>query len=192
MGKICPFHTDEWVQGSRQSEGFTHYRCDRSRGHPGDGPWEWLEAPEPPGLPELAGLGEELSLAVELPAALKALGEGWFEYGLVEREYAYRRPRDFAVMVRRWGHTALGPKRYTVSSYIAGTLGRLSGQGVVAYHSGEGTGRWRQYNSDISWWSALSPGPWESRTSWRDRIGDGSGNADEADACLDYVPADLR
>ena len=33
----------------------------------------------------LTGMAEELGLDVELPAAIAALGNGWFEYGLVER-----------------------------------------------------------------------------------------------------------
>lgn len=190
MGKICPFHTDEWVEGERRFDGSTIYSCSRTRGHPGEGAWEWIDVPPPPALPELAGLGEELNLTAELPAALKTLGEGWFEYGLVEREYAMRRPDDFAVMVRRWGHTALGPKRYTVSSYLAGSLGRLSGQGAIAFHLGHGTGRWRRFDPDISWWSAVPPLPWEVCTSWESRVGGAS--ADAADACLEYMPAGVR
>lgn len=190
MGKICPFHADEWVHGSRRADGSTTYRCDRSRGHPGDRPWEWLEQSEPPGLSELGGLADELNLAAELPLTLRALGEGWFEYGLVEREYAQRRPDDFAVMVRRWGHTALGPKRYTVSSYLAGSLGRLSGQGAIAFHLGHGTGRWRRFDPDISWWSSIPPLPWDVRTSWESRVGSASADAD--DPCLEYMPADVR
>ena len=44
-------------------------------------------------------MAEELNLAHELPAALASLGEGWFEYGLVERAYAERDPNGFARMV---------------------------------------------------------------------------------------------
>jgi hypothetical protein len=70
-----------------------------------------------------------------------------------------------------------------VSSYLAGTLGRLGRAGLVAYHDGRGTGRW-SYNTDISWWSSLPAGAWEVRTSWEDVMGDDS----ETDACRDYVP----
>lgn len=187
---ICPFHTDEWVQGIRRPDGSTSYTCDRSRGHPGEGPWAWLQLPDPPALPELAGLAEELNLSEELPAALAALGEGWFEYGLVEREYAHRRSDDFARMVRRWGHTVLAPAQYTVSAYIAGTLGRLSARGVVGYHDGVATGRW-SYNEVISWWSTLPPGPWDERTSWATALGDVSSYGDPDDPCREYMPLDL-
>ncbi len=189
-GSICPFHADEWLVGSRRCDGSTDFTCDRRRGHPGGGPWSWLRAPEPPEVKGIAGLAEALDLATELPAALASLGEGWFEYGLVEREYALRRPDDFAVMVRRWGHTALGPQQYTASSYIAGTLGRLSSQGIVAYHDGVGTGRW-SYNSDLSWWSSLPPAEWGLGTSWSTAMADTSTYGDGNDPCREYMPADL-
>lgn len=133
-------------------------------------------------------MAEELSLDVELPAALDSLGSGWFEYGLVERAYAKRRPLDFARMVTQRGHTVQSPRQYSVSSYLAGTLGRLSRLGVVAYHPGQGTGRWA-YNADISWWSRLPPGPWEERTSWVQEIGDDDPSSRQLDAeCRAYVP----
>jgi hypothetical protein len=122
-------------------------------------------------------------LAHELPAALASLGDGWFEYGLVERAYALRDPSGFNRMVQQWSHTALGPQHYSASSYIAGTLGRLSRAGSIGYHPGVGTGRW-SYNSDISWWSSLPAGPWSTRTSWQDIIGDDRAT----DASKAYVP----
>lgn len=66
--------------------------------------------------PGLGGLADELGLDIELPEALAALGDGWFEYGLVEREYALRKPADFAQMIARWSHTAIGPQDYSTSS----------------------------------------------------------------------------
>ena len=57
----------------------------------------------------------------------------------------------------RYGHTAIKASRYTVSSFLAGTLGILSRDGAVLVQPGPATGRWR-YNASISWWS-LSPAP---------------------------------
>lgn len=135
-GQVCPFHSDEWSAGIPLSDGSRRYVCDRTSGHPAPGPWAWLVTPEPPEFPGVSGMAEELSLDVELPAAVASLGSGWFEYGLVERAYALRVPVDFARMVAQWGHTAQSPRQYSVSSYLAGTLGRLSRLGVVAYHPG--------------------------------------------------------
>jgi hypothetical protein len=186
--QVCPFHTDESYPGTRLKDGSISFECDRASGHPGNQPWFWLAAPEPPSMPELSGLAEELGLEYELPAAVADLGDGWFEYGLVERSYAKRRPADFAHMVERWGHTAIAPKQYTVSSYVAATLGRLSRRGAIAYHPGAGTGRW-SYNSEISWWSTVPPGDWDKRTSWVEVIGDYGEHAQTADlACKSYVP----
>lgn len=169
------------VPGHRLADGTYEHVCERTAGHPETGPWRWLVVPDPPSH-GLSGLAEELNLEVELPAALAALGPGWFEYGLVERAYAERDPAGFARMVKEWGHTALGPRQYAASSYLAGTLGRLSSAGLIAYHPGVGTGRW-SYNSNISWWSTLPVGPWEDRTSWQDTFGDDR----SADRCTDYV-----
>ena len=187
-GQVCPFHGDEWDRGQPLEDGFRSYTCDRTSGHPAAGPWSWLVAPEPPDMAGLTGMAEELGLDVELPAAIAALGTGWFEYGLVERSYASKRPADFARMVAQWGHTAQSARQYSVSSYLAGTLGRLSRLGSVAYHQGAGTGRW-SYNSSISWWSILPPVGWEQRTAWVDVIGDHDHAARQADAeCRAYVP----
>lgn len=187
-GMVCHFHTDEWSVGVRQQDGAYAHVCELRKGHPGEVPWHWLEVPAPPEGSGLTGLAEELNLELELPAAIEALGEGWFEYGLVERSYATRRPQDWARMVEQWSHTAVAPKQYTASSYLAGTLGRLSSLGVVAYHPGRGTGRW-SYNTDISWWSLVPPGSWEQRTAWVDVIGDADHAAQQADAeCRSYVP----
>ena len=187
-GMVCHFHTDEWSPGKRLADGSYAHACERVGGHPSESGWYWLQAPEPPQVPGLHGMAEELHLARELPAAIAALGNGWFEYGLVERSYATRRPDDFARMVTQWGHTSLAPTQYSVSSYLAGTLGRLSRMAAVAYHEGKGTGRW-SYNSDISWWSSVPSGPWTERTAWVDIVGDDDEASRKADAeCLSYVP----
>lgn len=182
---VCPFHTDEWSAGVRGGDGSYAHECQR-HGHPGDGPWRWLEVPAPPDS-GLAGLADELDLASKLPAALAMLGDGWWEYGLVERAYADLDPAGWRRMVDQWSHTAVAPIRYSASAYLAGTLGRLSSTGAVAYHAGPATGRW-SYNAGISWWSTVPPATWEQRTSWVDLVGDHSKAEQKADlACLAYV-----
>jgi len=86
---------------------------------------------------------------------------------VVEQAYATVCPQDFAELVAKFGHTTISPARYTVSSYLARTLGNLSRVGTVLYHDGPATGRWG-YNDTISWW-AIPPEPdWTSRLSWVD------------------------
>ena len=186
-GTVCPFHADEWSVGRHLGDGSYAHSCEREGGHPVSGPWLWLDVPKPPEVPGLTGLADELDLERELPAAVAALGPGWFEYGLVERSYAERRPQDWARMVEQWSHTAVAKQQYSASSYLAGTLGRLSRLGVVAYHSGHGTGRW-SYNADISWWSTMPPAPWEALTSGVDVVQDHDQASRQADsACRAYV-----
>jgi hypothetical protein len=76
-------------------------------------------------------------------------------------------PKDWAFLMDCYGHSAVVAKRYTVSAFLAATLGNLERAGAVAFHSGPATGRWA-YNGTISYWS-LPPAPdWTSRVSWED------------------------
>lgn len=102
----------------------------------------WISAPEPPDLPGLSGLADELGLGTELPALLNEYVGKWVEYGVVEAAYANAHPDDFAMLVERYGHTAVAKKSYTVSSFLSGTLGRLSKRGDVLLSWRKPTGRW--------------------------------------------------
>ncbi len=172
--QVCPFHADEWIAGVALGDdlGTVDYLCDRSTGHPVPGPWEWPAVPDPLDIKDLTGLATTLKLEVALPAAVKSLGKVWSEYGLVERAYATRKPKDFARLVERFGHIASGATGgYTASAFLAGTLGRLTRAGRVAYRPGEGTGRWA-YNQPSSYWAALPSPPWEKRVSWAEAAHD--------------------
>lgn len=176
--QCCPFHADDDVAGQPLgADGGFVFTCPRLKGHPTAGTYSWYVAPEPPDLPGLSGLAEELGLAVELPAAIATYPGQWVEFGLVEAAYAAANPKDFASLVARYGHTAVKPTQYSASAFLAATLGRLSAHGDVLFHQGPATGRW-SYNGQISWW-ALSPEPdWTSRTSW-----------EQAGCSTSYVPA---
>lgn len=185
--QFCPFHASEDVPGKLLPDGTYSFTCERTQGHPTSGQYNWLHDPVSEQVGGLTGLAEELGLATELPAALASLGEGWFEYGLVERTYARAKPQDFALIVERWGHTALQHKQYTCSAYIAGTLGRLAKDHHVHYRPGKGTGRW-DFNQPISYWSLDPAADWEKRTTWVDVVGDAAKADKEADlACKAYV-----
>jgi hypothetical protein len=178
--QVCHFHADESVPGRKLGDGSVSYTCPRSRGHPEPGPYTWLDVPRPPGLPELTGIAAELGLDTELPRVLAGFPEVWVEYGLVEYTYARRNPKDFAFLVDRYRHTAIKASRYTVSSFLAGTLGILSRDGMLLVRPGQATGRWK-YNHSISWWS-LAPAPeWERRRSW-----------ESVSPSIDYVPGSVE
>lgn len=162
--QVCPQHVGEELTGLPVEDppGSYEYTCTRS-GHVVPGPITWLESPPPPGLPGLASIAQELSLQIELPAALQQFGGRWVEYGVLESAYAAACPNDFAQLVDRYGHRyrnahkGLEPSSYTVSMFVAGTLGHLAKQGYVAYHLGPATGYWAGHLETVSWW-ALPPG----------------------------------
>lgn len=170
MGTLmaCPIHSHEDVKGvlvSRPEDWPEYaYTCPLSEGHPDGRPFTWLFSPEL-AVGESSGLAAELGLEVELPAVMKQYGHRWVEYGVVERAYALAKPADFALLVEKYGHTAIKGKRYTASSFLARALGDLSARSVLSFRYGPATGRW-SYNSQISWW-CLPPGPeWAPDLSW--------------------------
>ena len=165
--QVCPVHATEDVKGEWVSSDvgwqFTCARVD----HTPAGPYVWLSPPPPPQGTELSGIADELGLGVEIPAVLKQFDGKWVEYGVFEQAYAVSHPKDWDFLIARYGHTSIAAKRYTVSAFLAATLGNLQRAGVVEFSSGPATGRWA-YNGTISWW-ALPPRPdWESRLSWED------------------------
>lgn len=164
---VCAFHADEGIKPEALGDeaGSVRYTCPRLKGHPTHGPYSWIDVPTPKGLEGLSGLANDLNLGIELPAVLSTFIGKWVEYGVVEQAYAKANPEDFALLVRRFGHKAIKSKPYTVSAFLAKTLGDLSRHGSVLYHDGPATGRW-SYNSRISWW-ALPPEPeWSDELSW--------------------------
>jgi hypothetical protein len=182
--QVCPFHSDEDVAGVFVSDEVgERFVCDRATGHPSGGPgFEWVQAPPPPPGLELGGLGAELGLHDELPAALAAYAGRWVEYGVLERAYARRQPSDFLRLVETYGHTAIAKKRYTSSAYLGGVLGRLGRDATIHFHDGEATGRWA-YNPRISWWT-ITPGlEWGAET----RLS----NADDGND-ITYVPGQVE
>ena len=177
----CPFHADEDISGKRvDQDGTLQFTCERS-GHPADGHLTWIAVPEPPGLPGLSGLADELGLGTELPTLLHQYAGKWVEYGVVEAAYADAHPDDFAMLVERYGHTAVAAaKRYTVSSFLSGTLGRLSKRGDVLLSWRKPTGRWA-YNPGISWWALPPTPPAEAEISW-----------ESLGRSMDYVPGSIQ
>ncbi len=165
--QVCAFHADEGIRPEAVGDeaGSLRYTCPRTKGHPTEGPYAWLQVPTPAGLDGLTGLAVDLGLLHELPAVLADYRGSWVEYGVVEQRYAERNPKDFAMLVERYGHTAIKAKQYTATAFLAKTLGDISRHGSVLFHSGPATGRW-SYNPGISWW-ALPPEPeWSSEKSW--------------------------
>ncbi len=174
--QVCPQHAIEEVDGVWISNDVgTQFTCNRTD-HVAPGPFTWISSPPPPPGTDLNGIADDLGLGVEIPAVLKEFAGQWIEFGVFERAYALANPQDWAFLMDRYSHTAVAPKRYTVSAFLAATLGNLERAGIVAFHSGPATGRWA-YNRTISYWS-LPPAPdWSERLSW-----------EESGQMIDYVP----
>lgn len=179
MLMMCPLHSHEDVQGELMTGPGEcpqySFTCPHSGGHPGDRPFSWSYVPDPPGG-EPSGLSAELGLEVEIPAALAQFGHRWVEYGVVEHAYAAARPRDFALLVDTYGHTAIEAKTYTVSAFLARALGEMGRRSILSFHYGPATGGW-SYNARISWW-CLPPAPeWAPDVTW-----------ESLGLAMDYVP----
>jgi hypothetical protein len=110
-----------------------------------------------------SGLLEEFGVYQALVETLRP-DDPFVEYAVVEHRFADANPRLYADLVGRYGHTALGPRRFTVSSLLAGALSLLVRDGGVARDSGPATGRW-SYNGQVSYW-ALPPASEAPSTSW--------------------------
>ena len=165
--EVCPFHADDDVAGVRVSDevGWA-FTCDR-RGHPRPGPYSWLRPPEAPDLGEMNGIAADMGLDVSLPAALREYRGTWVEYGVLERAFAMANPEDWHFLVDRYSHTAVAAKRYTVSAFLGGVLGRLWRNGVLGGISGEATGRW-SYNRTTGYWALFPEPDHDRRLSWAD------------------------
>lgn len=181
--QICPFHSDEEVDGVKQADGSYVFRCER-RGHPFGAAYEWQHFEPSPGMDPGDGVTAEFDLLAELKEALAAVSAThWVEYGMIEREYAHRRPRDFTELVKRYGHTARQWKQYTVSALLGRTLARLHDVGEVHFRWLPATGYW-SYNGRIGWFAlGPTPPPDEARVSC---------SADPDYDVREYVPGPLR
>ena len=106
----------------------------------------WTPTVEPTHLQGRSGLGEELSVYVDLS---KCLEPGLFlEHGVIEHRFAEVNSTAYRTLVDRFGHTAFGKRRYSASSFLGGALSLLSREGAVARRRVKPTGFW-SYNPDV-------------------------------------------
>lgn len=169
MRRICHFHSDEDWPGtwSGPETGYV-FTCEISTGHPAPGPYVFFGLPEPSTASGQGGLAGELDLDVRLPEIVEALtalhGDLWFEYGVIEHAYALAYPDDWAMLVEKYGHTALAAARYTASSFLGAALGR-QGAGALRFAWKKATGHW-SYNSRVGWYAVPGDQPPTGDYSW--------------------------
>lgn len=152
--QVCPScGVDESIRTEVIGPSSWRYTCTRSCRQHAE-PYSWLgSTPDAPFDEELSyNKAEELGLPNDLLTCLEH-GQSFVEYGVVEYRYATKaNPAVYKQLVEDYGHTALGPKKYTASAFIASTLGRMLREDLVAYRPGKATGFW-SYNGEISFWS---------------------------------------
>ncbi len=157
--QVCPLCATDELQYEPLGDHLWLLRCPTCHDDEGTS-WSWqcdlkaqVEIPN--------SLMAELGLFEDLPRCLHA-GDPWVEHGVVEDRYRRLNPTAYDELLERYSHTALGPKRYTTSAFIASALGRLFQTREVVLLSGrEATGFW-SYNSQVGYW-ALPPAPPEDK-----------------------------
>lgn len=111
------------------------------------------------------GITAELGVYDDLLSCLHP-GDPWVEHGVVEHRYKQLRPDVyFGELIPTYGHVAQGPKRYTVSVFLARALSQLLHEGAVGWQYAAATGFW-SYNTRISFWSLFPTSATENRLTW--------------------------
>jgi hypothetical protein len=109
-------------------------------------PFEWTPKVTAPGPQSYrSGLGEEWGVYDDL---LYCVDDVLTEYGVIEYRFWKRAPKTYDFLVRRYGHRAVAPSKYTASSFLGGALGQLWREELVTGRWGPATGYW-SYNSEI-------------------------------------------
>ena len=163
--QLCPrCSTEDRVSVETLGPMLWRYTCARScRQHAEAFSWDGKTPDGPIDVEQTYNKAEDLGLPNDLLVCLNA-GDPFVEYGVVEYTYATSvNPKVYADLVKDYVHTALAPKQYTASAFIASTLGRMQKEGSLAYRSGPATGFWA-YNGVISYWSLLPTSDQEPRT----------------------------
>lgn len=150
---VCPLcgTQDDLEPPTALPDGAWQFVCN---GYHDPTPWTFEVSADAKVATHHQGLATELGMWEDLPAVLVS-EQPPAEYGVVEYRYALAHPSEYAELVKLYGHTADGPKKYTASAFIAKTLGQLATDGVLIHSAGPATGYW-SYNGTISYWSPAS------------------------------------
>ncbi len=139
--QVCPLCGFDDVTVELVDESWVMTCLDQS--HP---PFEWRPTEHAATVGTYrSGIGQELGIYDDL---LECVVGGMAEYGVIEHRYATQFPSTYKRIVDRYGHTALGPTRYSTSSFLGGALGQLWREGNVAGMWATATGYW-SYNGRV-------------------------------------------
>lgn len=92
-------------------------------------------------------------------------GQPWREWGIIEHLFHLADPDLYTLLYENYGHVTQGPRRYSVSSYLARRMSDVATRGAIAFVNGRGTGRW-DYNTSISYWATTPTPDRANRLTW--------------------------
>lgn len=160
---LCAYEDYIDVLDTDREAGTIDYRCE----NPECLGFSWRSSRTAPSFDGRTGIAAEFGVYDDL---LECVGpdDPWLEHGIIEYRYARLRPQIYLnEFIPRWGHTCLGPRRYTVSAFLASTLGSLVRSGDLAWKGGPATGYW-SYNHGSSYWTRRSASLPERRITWEE------------------------
>lgn len=111
-----------------------------------------------------SGFGEELGVYDSL---LECVNAGAAEYGVIEYRFATSERAAYDRLVRRYGHRALAPAKYTASSFLGNALGQLWRERTIGAWMVKATGYW-SYNGRIGGYASAGTESSASVLSWED------------------------
>lgn len=151
MRQVCPLCAlEDYLEelAADKEAGTIDYECH----NPTCSSFSWRTTPSHSNLDGRTGIAAEYGVHDDLLACIEP-DDPFLEYGIIEYRYARLRPDIYMnEFIPRWGHTCLGPRRYTVSAFLASTLGSLLRSGELAWKGGPATGYW-SYNHDVSYFT---------------------------------------
>ena len=128
-------------------------------------PFEWRPTVEQPWLGTYrTGVGIELGVYEDL---LLSVVDCWSEYGVIEYRYSKIAPQAYRELVKRYGHTAQGPTKYSASAFLGGALGQLYREELIEGVWGPATGYW-SYNSQVGAYAPLGTAESDHILTWED------------------------
>lgn len=161
--RVCPLCGDDdsiTVMPALEASGWRFTCVGRSHASP----YQWEVEAQASALDRRDGIGAEWGVYDDLLHCLEP-GAPFVEHGVVEHRYKLAHPDIYLdLMIPRWGHVAQGPRKYSVTAFLASILGILSREGLVCQRSGPATGFFH-YDGTMAYW-ALPPCPTGRLITW--------------------------
>jgi hypothetical protein len=129
---------DDFVALESTGPDLWQFRCAHGPQHP-DRDHVWSPTPAAFFESGRTGVGEELGVYDDLLRCVEPNERA--EYGVVEHRYSEVAPASYRELLSRYGHTSLGPTRYS-TSFLSHALAQLYREGALARTDVPATGYW--------------------------------------------------